>query len=543
MAIKGSLKEASLPDVLQLLAMADKTGCLSVTDQSSFGYIYFDEGRIIYASLLNRRDRLGDILVREGAVTRDQLEEAIKEQSKTRDGRRLGEILKDQASIDDDTLRRYVQHQIEEAVYLLFTWNQGTFYFEAGQHPEKEPIQVSIDPESLLLEGARRIDEWSQIEKKIPSFELIFTIDSERSSSIASLNLTAEQEKLLPYLDGNHSGWDLIEETALPEFDVGKALYGLLSAGLVRRAGKRDRSSRAGNLARVDEHRNLGIAFYKTSMYEDAIRELRQVLQLDSGALDAEFYLGLVALRQGEPEEAERQFRLVIKRGGKTAAVFNNLAQVLWSLGKAEEALEVLDQGLEKAGDRPRLFLSKAVIQLRLGDHSAAKSSLDRYKDRVSADGLPALYYSAAALAEGMSSDLEAAARLAEEGVARHPTSAALTNNAGVIFERNGDIDRALELYQLAFEQDSGLPQASKNLGDIQYRDGNYEEAAAAYERALVVDPGLGDDVYAKLGNVYYKKRERERAIEMWTRALELNPGNEVVQTNLELVEGAAGET
>lgn len=543
MAIKGSLKEASLPDVLQLLAMGDKSGCLSVTDQSSFGYIYFDEGRIIYASLLNRRDRLGDILVREGAVTRDQLEEAIKEQSKTRDGRRLGEILKDQASIDDGTLRRYVKHQIEEAVYHLFTWNHGTFYFEAGQQPEKEPIQVSIDPESLLLEGARRIDEWSQIEKKIPSFELIFTMDPERSSSIASLNLTAEQEKLLPYLDGNHSGWDLVEETALPEFDVGKALYGLLSAGLVRRAGKRDRSGRAGNLARVDEHRNLGIAFYKTSMFDNAIRELRQVLQLDSGALDAEFYLGLIALRQGEPEEAERQFRRVIKRGGKTAAVFNNLAQVLWSLGKAEEALEVLDQGLEKAGDRPRLFLSKAVIQLRLGDHSAAKSSLDRYKDRVSADGLPALYYSAAALAEGMSSDLEAAARLAEEGVARHPTSAALMNNAGVIFERSGDIDRALELYQLAFEQDSGLPQASKNLGDIQYRDGNYEEAAVAYERALVVDPGLGDDLYAKLGNVYYKKRARDRAIEMWTRALELNPGNEVVRTNLELVEGAAGET
>ena len=62
MAIRGSLKEASLPDVLQLLSMGKKTGCLSVTHRSNFGYIYFDKGRICYASLVNRRDRLGERL-------------------------------------------------------------------------------------------------------------------------------------------------------------------------------------------------------------------------------------------------------------------------------------------------------------------------------------------------------------------------------------------------------------------------------------------------------------------------------------------------
>jgi hypothetical protein len=44
MAIRGNLKEASLPDVLQLLAMGKKTGCLSITHRASFGYIYFDKG-------------------------------------------------------------------------------------------------------------------------------------------------------------------------------------------------------------------------------------------------------------------------------------------------------------------------------------------------------------------------------------------------------------------------------------------------------------------------------------------------------------------
>jgi tetratricopeptide (TPR) repeat protein len=541
MAIKGSLKEASLPDVLQLLTMGGKTGCLSVTDRQSFGYIYFEEGRIIYAALLNRRDRIGDILVRENAITREQLDQAIETQSKERDGRRLGEILVGAGYIDQAALQRYVRHQIEEAVYHLFTWNQGTFYFEPGQSPEQEQILVSIDPESLLLEGARRVDEWSQIEKKVPSLELIFALDPDKSTSITSLNLTDEQQKIIPALDGKHSGWDIIEETAITEFDVGKALYGLVSAGLVRRVGKRERQApRAEARARVNEHRNLGVAFYKTSMFEEAVRELKQVLELDSNALDAEFYLGLVAFRKGDVEAAEKKFREIVRRGGNQPAVYNNLALVLGKQGKSVEAVELLGEALEKTGGHPKLYLTKADLELKLGDPAAALGTLVNYAELAGKKRSP-LYYSTLALAEAMSGNLDVALKVVDEGLEKYPSSAALANNAGVILERKGDLGRARATYESAFEQDSTLPQASKNLGDLLYRDGQYEEAAEAYERALRADPSLGDDVYAKLGNVYYKSRAREKAVDMWNRALELNPSNEVVRTNLEFVKGAAG--
>src|SRR5947209_20534318 len=92
MAIKGSLKEASLPDVLQLLALGQKTGCLSIPDRSNFGYIYVDKGRISYASIVNRRDRLGDILVKHEQITHEQLDAAIHRQAKERD-KKQGEII------------------------------------------------------------------------------------------------------------------------------------------------------------------------------------------------------------------------------------------------------------------------------------------------------------------------------------------------------------------------------------------------------------------------------------------------------------------
>src|SRR6185503_1799775 len=146
MAIKGSLKEASLPDVLQLLALGQKTGCLSIADRSNFGYIYFDKGRICYASIVNRRDRLGDILAKHGLLTQEQLDAGIKQQEKQRD-KKLGEILVALGSISQANLERYMRMQIEEAVYYLFTWTQGTFNFETDVRPEQQDFLVNINPE------------------------------------------------------------------------------------------------------------------------------------------------------------------------------------------------------------------------------------------------------------------------------------------------------------------------------------------------------------------------------------------------------------
>src|SRR5262245_18498206 len=173
MAIKGSLREASLPDVLQLLAMGKKTGCLAVTHRNNFGYIFFDKGRISYASIVNRRDRLGDMLVKNAVISQAQLDAAVSAQAKKRD-KRIGELLVELGSLTREELHAYVRGQIEEAVYFLFTWTLGSFNFEAEVRPEEQDLLVSINPESLLLEGARRMDEWTLVEKKIPSFDLVF---------------------------------------------------------------------------------------------------------------------------------------------------------------------------------------------------------------------------------------------------------------------------------------------------------------------------------------------------------------------------------
>jgi len=535
MAIKGSLKEASLPDVLQLLAMGKKTGCLAVTHRNNFGYIYFGQGKISYASIVNRRDRIGDILVKAGSITQAQLEAAITAQSKNRD-KRIGEILVAEGHISRDGLHEQIRLQIEESVYFLFTWTEGTFNFEADVRPEEQDFLVSINPESLLLEGARRVDEWSLIEKKIPAFDIVFDADRKKIEA-ARVVLTREQDLVLNLLDGRRDVATIIEDSGLGEFDVGKAIYGLVSAGFAQRTGKTKAAEPAVSDTRVDEHRNLGVAFYKTGMLEEAMREFRRVTELRESDAQARFFIGLSLMRQGKWADAVEAFQLSIAQPGTRASALHNLAYAFERLGRYEEAAAALAEATRRGGAKDaRVQTSVGVIALRSGEVVTADEALQGARPLFGARPPTAAWFHYAALTAALLGDLERALALLTEGIGAHPHAAALHNNLAAVQERRGYHAEALQAAERGVQEDAGVPQLHKNLGDCHYRAARYDDALQCYERAVKLNAQLGDDVYLKLGNIRFKRQERDEAVRCWEQALSLDPSNAIVRTNLDAV-------
>ncbi len=536
MAIKGSLKEASLPDVIQLLALGRKTGCLAVADRQNFGYTYFDDGRIVYASIVNRRDRLGDLLVRNGRITDEQLRAAVDRQAGDRD-RKLGEILVELGHITRAELEEHIRVQVEEAVYYLFTWSSGTFNFEAGVRPEREDFLVSINPESLLLEGARRVDEWSLIAKKIPTLDIVFEADQPRLQA-AGVRLSDEQEIILPLLNGRNDVQDVVDASGLVEFEVGKAIYGLLAAGFARRVGtSATQQSEKVNDARVEEHRNLGVAFYKTGMFDEAEREFRRVAELRATEGNAPFYLGLIALRQARWADAAESFKSAVDLGGPRPAALHNLALSLERLGKLAEAEAACSEAVSRAREDARPMLLWGVIALKREDAEVAEGRLARARELLGTKPVPPLWFWAAELAAASSGDLPRAVSVAREGVRAWPVHPVLRNNLAVLLELTGELAEAESVLRATLAEEPSLPQLSKNLGDLLYRGGRYDEAQEAFDRAAKLAPDLGDDLYFKLGNLAFRRRDRERARDCWRRAAELNPGHQLARSNLEILD------
>jgi tetratricopeptide (TPR) repeat protein len=538
MAIRGSLREASLPDVLQLLAMGKKTGCLSVSHRQQFGTIHFERGRISHAAIVNRRDRLGDILVKHGLVSPQALEQAIAAQA-AQPQRRLGDLLVAGGHLKPGQLHEYLKHQIAEAVYLLFTWSQGTFTFEPDVLPDPQDVTVSISPESLLLEGARRIDEWSLIEKKIPSLDIVFSLDRDHLTESA-VELTPEQQAIIGLIDGRRDVAAIVEDSGLDEFQVGKAMFGLATAGFLRRLGRSRGPATVAMESRIAEHRNLGVAFYRTSMFDEALREFRRVVDLKSGDAHAEFHLGLIALRQGRLEDAVRTFRSCATRPGGLPAALVNLAYALERAGRIDEARASLVDAAAARPTDPMVRLAQAVLALRGGDTSGASKHLEECASLWPAEQRPAAWYHYAGLVAALRGDLDRAVMLLEDGVRAHPRAAPLHNNLAVVLERRGRYEAAAAAADRAITEDSSLAPAHKNAGDLHYRAGRYEEAMECYQRAVRADPSLGGDVYLKLGNIRYRRREREDAVQNWERSLALAPDNPMARNNLEMAQRLA---
>jgi tetratricopeptide (TPR) repeat protein len=531
MAIKGSLKEASLTDVIQLLFMGRRTGCLSVADRQRHGSVYFEEGWIIYAAIVNRRDRLGDMLLADGLVTRAQLDQALALQENA-PGRRIGDLLVHLGILAPDALRRFLRLQVEEAVYSLFGWNTGTFSFEPGVRPEVDDPLDRISPESLLLEGARRVDEWSLIEKKIPSFDLIYAVLPGQVEHHKT-EFTEAQRRILPLLDGARDVRQIIDASGLSEFEAAQALYGLVTAGLAHKVGASSMAAPSRLMeAQIEEHRNLGIAFYRTDMHDEALREFRRVAELRPSEGSAPFYLGLIAARKRDWSGAVDCFRQAIDRSGPRPAMLHNLAVALQHTGRLDQAETVLAEAVGRAQDDPRIHTGWGILALERDDPGVARQRLQRARE-LYRQTPPALWYWAATLATAGTDDLDVSLATAREGVERHPHDIVLRNNLAVLLEASGAMAEAEALLREVVSEEASLPQPFKNLGDLSYRSGRYAEAAAHYQRAAALAPELGDDLYFKIGNLAFRERDTARARAAWERAVAINPGHQLARANL----------
>ncbi|MBL0171897.1 MAG: DUF4388 domain-containing protein [Gemmatimonadaceae bacterium] len=534
MAIRGNLSEASLADVLQLLALGQKSGCLSVAREGSFGTVHFDRGRIVHAAIVNRRDRLGDRLVRTGAVDADALARVVASVGPS-DDRELAVVLIAQRLVEPDVLMVQYRAQVEEAVYHLFAWNTGTFTFEPDTHAaDGEPL-LSVSADALLLEGARRVDEWTLIEKKIPSLDLIFEVDTKRLAQRNDVSLSHTQERLVLLLDGANDVHALVERSGIDEFEVGKAIYGLITAGFAQRVGRSAARRQPPPESRVAEHRNLGVAFYRTGMLDEAQREFRRVLELRDADGAARFHLGLVHLKRGEWQDAVDTLRRAALEPDAPAAVFHNLAFAFEQLGRLDDACAALADARTRApAADPRIALSEAVIALQRGDLAVAEDRLALARAGWGSRQPSAAWYHAAGLAAALAGDAARAIATLDEGLTLHPHAAALHNNLAVVHERRGSYELAARTIEHALLEDANCAHLHKNLGDYLYRAQRYDEAFDALTRVIRLHAAHGADVYLKLGNIHYRRGTMDDARAAWERALAIDPDNRIVKANLD---------
>jgi hypothetical protein len=319
------------------------------------GTIYFDNGVVVSAEIRSNPHPLGALLLRTGKITEADLERARDMQQRQGDKRRLGEILVALGVITQREVERQVHFQIEEVVFEVMSWNEG--YFSFNDEPDsKVPTEVSvrIPVEALLMEGARRIDEWSRIENRIPHVGVVPSLAPPPEGGGGELDLLPPEWEVLALIDGQRSVRGLATELGRSDFDVAKTLFGLESAGVIvlvdPGTAKRGRPSGSGDLAEL-------VAKAERAMEAKDLDAARAAAE-QAGSMqphDATIHLllGRIHLAQGHGSAAAEQLRRALRLDPLLAAAHRHLGFALVSMGRFGEAVASWDQWERLAARSP----------------------------------------------------------------------------------------------------------------------------------------------------------------------------------------------
>jgi hypothetical protein len=232
--VSGRLEGISVPDLVWNVCRRRATGVLHLTLRGTTKKIYVADGRIIFAGSSDPNDRLGEMLLREGVITLDQLEQAI---VKLSSGKRLGTLLVEAGHLSPENLVRGVLSQVRAIVLAVFAWEDGEYSFVEGPLPTEEVVKLTMRTPEVLLQGIRQIRSFSRLRRSVGPLSTRVRLDGGWRQTLEGLEIRDGERMLLQRVeeagDRGVSIERLCREVFLSNYEIYQALLAFRVLGIL----------------------------------------------------------------------------------------------------------------------------------------------------------------------------------------------------------------------------------------------------------------------------------------------------------------------
>lgn len=215
-------------EVMNIVTSAQWTGELHVLGPDGGRALGVAQGALTQARTDYESERIGELLVRAGLLTRAQLSELLPQKSSDE---RFGQLLVRRGILDDKQLFKQLQQQAETIFYAAMLMERGSYWFVVP--PESASVSLTafhLSIQGLLMEGVQRIDEMALFRERIPDNRVYpAAVAGARTDGLEGAALV-----LLKLCDGTRTIDDLARATGSGEFLTLKAVYGLLRGGQLK---------------------------------------------------------------------------------------------------------------------------------------------------------------------------------------------------------------------------------------------------------------------------------------------------------------------
>lgn len=235
--------------------------------------------------------------------------------------------------------------------------------------------------------------------------------------------------------------------------------------------------------------------------------DVKRLLPFHNKSMEAlDFY------RQGDASGGIRLLKEVITERDDIDIAYSNLATIYKDEGRLGDALKVLEQGLQRLPSSYEIFTIYVNYLL----------DARRYDDVIE-------IFNAMNLRQ-MENDPE------------------VWNFLGAAYSNKGDLDKALEAYEMALSIDNQYAVVHKNIGAVHFsiflktkERSSFQKALQSFKKAIEINPGLAS-AYNGLGGAYLYAGNLEGAVYCLEKALELDPNFSNALYNLGLAYLQKGE-
>jgi hypothetical protein len=331
LAIEGPISELNLIDLFQILSFNQKTGILDIANNSNEkAKVYFENGAVVYVKIDGSHISLA--LIKSGKMTKEHYEDNLMK----RVGTGEIEIARDVISsgiMNEPDFKKFLKTRVEDSVFKLFEWRDGYFKFEEGAFILDDLFRFRIKTESLIMEGSRRIDEWSRLSSKIPSSAIVPRL-SDNPDMMDTLDLKPREWEIIAMLNGQNSIKDIADKYG-DEFEIAKLIYGMIILGIVVTDSNQ-------TVAKTEDSLSVAKHFYNDGIYDKAISELKSFIKENPANLEAYRILILSFYATHQFDKINDYASVAVKNNVSDVELKKYNAMAYYKRGEMEKSAEQL---------------------------------------------------------------------------------------------------------------------------------------------------------------------------------------------------------
>ena len=526
-ALKGSLREYSLPKILTDLHRKRATGTLAVSTPNFTKKAYLVKGDAVFAASSYEDDRLGEMLLKAGKITVEQYDKSVEILKRTK--KRQGAILVELGYLTPKDLFWGVKYQVKEIIYSLFQLEDGECEFIEDDVPTDEVITLKMSMGNLIHEGVKRIDNWTRIRREMPDTGIALKLSKDPLTLFQDVELSPYNKKMLSIIDGKKTIKEIIDSSWMNSFEAMKTIYVLWTIGILEEkiAEKEEVKEDAGETVSLDDllqpfaEEEDALIKRVEEIYSNLDRlKLNELLEVsedaDVDAIKKNYYR---LAREFHPDRYFNTSDAALK--DKLTAVFDALTAAYTVLKDDHKRKEYFDSLNEQTGER-----------------LAEKMQTEEMQTEAAQEGMPEEEIHIKEISWGeVSLEGTQEEEVKEEEIKEEKES--VKDKGEELFKKGVDefkkskFEDAVRLFRQASEIDPEKPQywsyLSLSLSKVPHK---MKEAEDALLKAIKLEP-LSGEHYANLGSLYLKAGLYKRASGQFEKALKFDPGNVKAQKGL----------